>query len=202
MSFTLTQSLGYQTKQSLQTAYAEGDSFNTHIAGRFRLLGTAVVGTVEIIARLACFLLGHIAGIFSLYQSADINQFLKEQIQAGFSASTITSASFFALLSPDIFRNIHFPQEALEAPEPIPVPRSINRETVAEELRVLALVVDVVRLPFQMVAFFFKLPFYFVYLTFQMAFVLPIRLMLLPLQIFINALNFERLRNPFDLNLI
>ncbi len=228
-SMTLTQSLGLQTKQYLDNAHQRQDAYATHLVGRFRLLGTTVVGAVEVIVRLALFLLGHIAGVFCLYQSNDINQFLKDQARAGFSASIITSAGLFSLLSPNLFRGISFPQEpnqvrrdpALQESNPARVaPLSqepirpeeaelqplrhravLVRESAIEE-RCTNLIVDIVTLPFKMVAFFFKLPFYFIYLSFQLGVVLPIRLALLPFQIFIRALSFERPRVDFELNLI
>ncbi len=227
MTPTLTQSLGFQTKQYLNDAYQRQDAYDTHLVGRLRLLGTVIVGTVEIITRLVFFLLGHIAGVFCLYQSEEINRFLNEQTQGGFSASVITSASFFSLLAPNLFRNISFPQEFNQGrvqnqarTEPHPLnqyqERIIETEPLNQEpppqyrpiadsgldRRLTDLIVDIVRLPFEGLAFCFKLPFYCIYLTFQFTFVLPIRLMLLPFQVFVDAFSFERPRQNFDLNLI
>lgn len=202
MTPSITQTLGYDTKKYLEAAHDEGNVLGKHIAGRVRLLATAVVGTVEVIARLAFFILGHIAGIFSLYRNPEVNAFLREQIQGGFSASVITSASLFSILSPSLFESIAFPQEAEEEITEEQAQRIMARQLDAEERRVAGLVVDAVALPFQMVAFFFKLPFYLTYLTFQTAVVLPIRIMMLPFQLFISALTFERPRDTFRLNLI
>ncbi|MBX7067685.1 MAG: hypothetical protein K1X28_10695 [Parachlamydiales bacterium] len=202
MTPTLTQSIGYQTKQYLETARDEESLLATHVAGRVRLLATALVGTVEIVARLAFFMLGHVAGIFSLYRSPEINDFLREQIYGGFTASVITSASLFSILSPSLFESIQFPQEEdKEIPEAV-MQRRIARALDPEERRVARLVADAVSLPFQMVAFCFKVPFYLTYLTFQAAFVLPIRIMMLPFQLFISALTFDRPKDQFRMNLI
>lgn len=203
MNLTLSQSLGLQTKQYLDEARQRQNPLAFHFAGRFRLLGTATVGAVEVVVRLALFLLGQIAGVFCLYQSADINRFLMEQTRAGFSAALISSAGFFSLLAPDLFRGISIPVTGLNPAQPLereptrPV-RYRALESAIEE-RVTRLILDVVTLPFKMVAFFFELPFYCIYFAFQISFVLPMRLMLLPFQIFIDALSFQRPRINFEL---
>lgn len=201
-SIPLSDSFGYQTKQYLQNARDEENLFGFHIVGRIRLLATALVGTIEIISRLAFFFLGHITGIFSLYQSPEINEFLREQIGAGFTASVITSASLFSLFSPALFESMEFAREAQEEIPKAIAERRFARLLDPEERRISRLIMDAVSLPFQMIAFCFKLPFYLTYLTFQATFVLPIRLMMLPFQVFISALTFERPKDQFRLNII
>lgn len=207
MNLTLTQSLALQTKQHLDNAYQIEDTCAIHFGGRLRLLGVAVVGLVETAVRLVLFVLGHIAAVFSLYKSQEINQFIKEQTRAGFSSAMISSAGFFSLISPDLFREVSLPKapnqegvsqlpppynpDAMVLPSAPPEEPVVLIQEVAIEERTTNCIVDLVMLPFKMIAFLFKLTFYCIHWTFQLA-VLPIRLALLPFEMCTGASSFQR----------
>lgn len=209
---TATQSFGIATKRFLENAENEGNSVKAHLAGRALLLGTALFGTAEAISRFVLYCFGQIAALFTFYQSEPVNAFVQNQVKAGFAATIITSASFFSLLSPSVFTTLQFSEEVLPVrqheridppAEEVPPVRQYQRidEMAVERRREAEMIVDVVKLPFQLMALAFQVPFYCVYLSFQLM-LLPIRIALLPLQLMLCPFNFLVPRNNLRLNLI
>lgn len=222
LNLTPTQSFGIATKRFLETAENEQNSLKTHLAGRALLLGTALFGTAEVIARLALYCVGQIIALLTFYQSEPVNAFVQNQVKAGFAATVITSVSFFSLLSPSIFNTMQLSEEML------PVRRYQVMDQAAEERRREAeQVAGAVHLPIQqlpeeplpvrpyqridqvaeegrraaeLVTDVVRLPFQLMALTFQIPFYciyLSFQLMLLPIRI--ALLPLQLMLCPFNL---
>lgn len=190
---TLTRSAALETVQFIETAERERNSLNLHLVGRVFLLGTALTGIFEVVSRMGLFCIAQVAALLTLYQSEDLNAFIKDQVKISIASTAIAAASLFSLLSPTVFATTQVAEEARHE-------RQIQLiERMAEENRRQAeIIADAVQLPFQMIGFIFQIPFYFMYLTFQLA-ILPIRIALLPLQILLCPCTFFAPRPRFEL---
>jgi hypothetical protein len=168
--------IAFEVKKFLENADDNNNKLKFHLVGRAALLGTGITALVEVVARVAVFLLAQIPCLLTAYQSPSLNRFIRQQFYHGFGAANIASATLFATLSPQFLLSFRFPEEALRVVvRPIrEVPREIQLQA--------ALITEAIKLPFQILSLSLQLPFYIIQLSINLM-LLPLRLMLIPFQI-------------------